>query len=139
MTETPAESEPDLFDCPECDHEVAPDSSQFHAPGCSLGASARPETPAEPLDDLPDRVVVGANGAYWRAYVDHYSMCPVSTDNDPVEVVAVYTRESAGYHGEGEFDLHYDPRCPRCIERRDRLRPDPSFDKIYATTDEEPA
>jgi hypothetical protein len=41
--------------------------------------------------DLPDRIVVGANGAYWRDYGDHYSMCPVSEDNDPVEVIAVYT------------------------------------------------
>jgi hypothetical protein len=43
-------------------------------------------------DNLPERVVVGANGAYWRAYEDHYSMCPVSDDNDPIEPVATYTR-----------------------------------------------
>lgn len=42
--------------------------------------------------DLPHRIVVGANGAYWRDYGNHYSMCPVSADNDPVEVVAVYLR-----------------------------------------------
>lgn len=47
--------------------------------------------------DLPTRIVVGANGAYWRDYTDReprggYSMCPVSTDNDPVDVVAVYER-----------------------------------------------
>jgi len=42
--------------------------------------------------DLPARIVVGANGAYWRDYGDYYSMCPVSTDNDPVEVVATYVR-----------------------------------------------
>lgn len=39
---------------------------------------------------LPQRVVVGKNGAYWRDYGDGYSMCPVSEDNDPVEVVAAY-------------------------------------------------
>ena len=39
---------------------------------------------------LPARVVVGANGAYWRDFGDGYSMCPVSTDNDPVVVTAVY-------------------------------------------------
>lgn len=50
-------------------------------------------TRAERADvDLPDRIVVGANGAYWRDYGDYYSMCPVSEDNDPVEVVAVYER-----------------------------------------------
>ena len=47
-------------------------------------------------DNLPSRVVVGANGAYWRDYTDSdhpgYSMCPVSEDNEPVEVVAVYVR-----------------------------------------------
>jgi len=46
--------------------------------------------------NLPSRVVVGANGAYWRDYTDSdhpgYSMCPVSEDNEPVEVVAVYVR-----------------------------------------------
>lgn len=47
------------------------------------------------LAQLPPRVVVGANGAYWRDYGDFYSMCPVSDDNDPVEVVAVYTLAAA--------------------------------------------
>lgn len=46
--------------------------------------------------NLPSRVVVGANGAYWRDYTDSdhpgYSMCPVSEDNEPVEAVAVYVR-----------------------------------------------
>jgi hypothetical protein len=41
---------------------------------------------------LPDRIVIGANGAYWRDYGTYYSMCPVSTDNDPVEIVAAYER-----------------------------------------------
>lgn len=43
-------------------------------------------------NDLPSRVVVGANGAYWRDFGSHYSMCPVSDDNDPVDVVEVYVR-----------------------------------------------
>lgn len=43
-------------------------------------------------NDLPARVVVGENGAYWRDYGDSYSMCPVSTDNDPVVPVAAYVR-----------------------------------------------
>ncbi len=47
------------------------------------------------MRDLPDRIVVGANGAYWRDYGDHYSMCPVSEDNDPVVSVAVYVRVAA--------------------------------------------
>lgn len=55
----------------------------------------------EALDDhLPARVVVGQNGAYWRDFTDDpdhpgYSMCPVSTDNDPVEPIAVYVRLAA--------------------------------------------
>ena len=44
------------------------------------------------MSELPERVVVGANGAYWRDFGTHYSMCPVSEDNDPVEVVATYVR-----------------------------------------------
>jgi hypothetical protein len=47
-------------------------------------------------ENLPSRVVVGKNGAFWRDYTDQepsfYSMCPVSDDNDPVEVIAVYVR-----------------------------------------------
>lgn len=39
---------------------------------------------------LPYRVVIGANGAYWRDFGAYFSMCPVSSDNDPVEEVAVY-------------------------------------------------
>lgn len=42
--------------------------------------------------DLPDRVIVGQNGAYWRESGDTLSMCPVSEDNDPVEAVAIYER-----------------------------------------------
>jgi hypothetical protein len=48
-----------------------------------------PTIPTPP--PIPDRVVLGANGAYWRDFSDgFYSMCPNSTDNDPVEPVAVY-------------------------------------------------
>jgi hypothetical protein len=47
------------------------------------------------IADLPARIVVGSNGAYWRDYGDHYSMCPVSDDNDPVEIVAIYNRNEA--------------------------------------------
>lgn len=43
-------------------------------------------------DELPPRIVVGANGAYWRDFGDFYSMCPVSEDNDSVTVVAAYVR-----------------------------------------------
>ncbi len=51
-------------------------------------------------DDLPERVVVGANGAYWRDFGDGYSMCPVSDDNDPVTPVAVYVRTALSVPGE---------------------------------------
>ena len=50
--------------------------------------------PLTPEGRLPHRVVVGRNGAYWRDYGDHYSMCPVSEDNDPVEPVAVFTLDA---------------------------------------------
>jgi len=43
-------------------------------------------------DAMPERIVVGKNGAYWRDFGTHYSMCPVSTDNDPIEPFAVYVR-----------------------------------------------
>lgn len=45
---------------------------------------------------IPDRVVLGANGAYWRAFDSEpaldglYSMCPNSTDNDPVVPVMTF-------------------------------------------------
>lgn len=50
------------------------------------------------MDELPARVVVGKNGAYWRVFEPDgvgvlepmYSMCPVSADNESVEVIAVY-------------------------------------------------
>lgn len=47
-------------------------------------------------DHLPARVVVGENGAYWRDFGDWFSMCVVSTDNDPVVPVAVYERVRPG-------------------------------------------
>jgi len=49
-----------------------------------------------------------------------------------------------GYHGDGEFDLHYDPKCPQCTARRDRLMPDHGMDAVYeavtpsGTPDREP-
>ena len=65
---------------------------------------------------LPERVVVGANGAYWRHFGDGYSMCPVSEDNDPVEVVAVYVREGARPTREhpGEDHLWSELTCLDC-------------------------
>lgn len=67
--------------------------------GCQLpanhAASPTPDKETQVPSDLPAQVVVGANGAYWRDYGTHYSMCPVSDDNDPVEVVAVFKRYDA--------------------------------------------
>lgn len=40
---------------------------------------------------LPSRVVVDAKGAYWRDFGTHFSMCPVSDDNETIAAVAVYT------------------------------------------------
>ena len=70
--------------------------------GFQQGAHAAKEQgkwtlPAPEESNLPSRVVVGANGAYWRDFTDDpelraYSMCPVSSDNDPVEIMAVYER-----------------------------------------------
>ena len=45
--------------------------------------------------DLPPRIVVDARGFYWRDYGDHYSMCPVSEDNEPVKPAAVYVPDDA--------------------------------------------
>lgn len=63
-----------------------------------LTEARRRRPPGRPSESsLPGRVVVGANGAYWRDFGDSYSMCLVSDDNDPVEPIAVYVRaESTG-------------------------------------------
>ncbi len=47
------------------------------------------------MPDLPARVVVGANGAYWRDFGEYFSMCPVSEDNDPIVQIASYERVDA--------------------------------------------
>lgn len=46
--------------------------------------------------------MVGKNGAYWRAYDADgtYSMCPISSDNDPVEPIAVYVRSASTETGQ---------------------------------------
>jgi hypothetical protein len=79
--------------CGGCAHDAAlraatpdPAEPRTYAWRPDYGPDGLPETA------LPERVVVGANGAYWRDYGQHYSMCPVSDDNDPVEVRAVYVR-----------------------------------------------
>lgn len=47
-------------------------------------------------------VIMDANGAYWRRYPDSLSMCPTSTDNDPLaEPVVVYRRED-GFRAEND-------------------------------------
>jgi len=48
---------------------------------------------------------------------------------------AIQGASSIGYHGDGEFDLHYDPHCVFCGTNRDRLRPDVGWDHIYAEAD----
>jgi hypothetical protein len=67
--------------CPACEREGAKSPLDTYA---GVGSW----TPAA----FPARVVVGANGAYWRDFGGSYSMCPVSDDNAPVEVAAVYER-----------------------------------------------
>jgi hypothetical protein len=75
--------------------EAFGDTSQSDA-AAILAALPVPDAPtAREGLDLPDRIVVGANGAYWRDYGDHYSMAVVSDDNDPVEIVAIYNRQEA--------------------------------------------
>ena len=52
-----------------------------------------------------------ANGAYWRRYGDSLSMCPVSTDNEPLaEPVTVYLPVSA--LGRFLFDYEMDRLPP---------------------------
>ncbi len=61
------------------DHRASGHRSQVHNPDReSLIAS------------LPRTLVVDQNGNYWRVFEDGYSMCPVSTDNDPLVPVATY-------------------------------------------------
>ena len=55
-------------------------------------APVQPAAAPRETADLPDRIVVGANGAYWRDYGTFYSMPPASTDNEPIDVIAVYER-----------------------------------------------
>lgn len=40
--------------------------------------------------NLPASIVVDANGCYWRNFGQYFSKCPTSSDNDPIEIVAVY-------------------------------------------------
>jgi len=62
-------------------------------PDAAMPRDLPPYEPPAPLEDnLPQRIVVGANGAYWREFDGFYSMPVVSDDNDPVEIVAVYER-----------------------------------------------
>lgn len=72
---------------------------------------AQGNCPAPTESNLPERIVVGANGAYWRYFEPDgvgttepfYSMCPVSSDNDPVEPVAVYVRQAPS-EAKGEWN-----------------------------------
>lgn len=76
------------------------------------------------VDYLPDRVVVGRNGAYWRDYGDWYSMCPVSTDNDPVDVMAVYERKRAPEPDVANSAAAMPATCPACGFTRPGYLPD---------------
>jgi hypothetical protein len=73
------------------------------------------------MSDLPATIVVDENGNYWRAFDGFYSMCPVSTDNDPVKVAAIYTRLAAtpapldGHQTPGEYH-DYRVACVKCGE-----------------------
>jgi len=73
---------------------------------------------------LPPRIIVGANGAYWRDYDAHRSMCPVSTDNDPIEVVAVYVPEAEANRLAEQLE-NADSRLAELEETVDRLRAAP--------------
>lgn len=70
---------------------------------------------------LPPRIIVGANGAYWRDYDTHRSMCPVSADNDPIEVVATYVPETEIARLVGQLEAA-DAKLAECEEEIERLR-----------------
>lgn len=70
----------------------AVEAALTQAPATEVGSGPSPELIAAWLADLPDTVVVDQQGAYWRNFGSHYSMCVVSTHNDPIEVQAVYAR-----------------------------------------------
>ena len=42
------------------------------------------------INSLPKRVVIDAKGNYWRDFGTHFSMCPVSEDNNTIDVVAEF-------------------------------------------------
>jgi hypothetical protein len=65
------------------------------APSLDIAPVTQGSCPKPTESNLPPRIVVGANGAYWRDFGEFYSMCPVSSDNDPVVVFAVYERAAA--------------------------------------------
>jgi len=79
--------------------------------------------------DLPPRIIVGANGAYWRDYDAHRSMCPVSTDNDPIEVVAVYVPEAEAARLAERLEAA-ESRAAELEEEIARLRHDASNGRI---------
>lgn len=42
-------------------------------------------------NSIPNRIVVDNNGYYWRGYGKFVSMCPVSTDNNVIDVIATFS------------------------------------------------
>lgn len=60
------------------------------SPGQTVNAARRAEGQKAYVPDLPKSVVVDQNGNYWRNYGTHYSMPPVSTDNEPVMPYALF-------------------------------------------------
>lgn len=71
------------------------DCSGYEPEPAASPSVTEPETPAVPSVDLPERIIVDARGNYWREYPNHYSMCPVSDDNDAIVVLAAYVPEAA--------------------------------------------
>lgn len=82
---------------------------------------------------LGDRLVARVMGSVEDSRVTPDEPDPLWRRDAMVFVDAV--NHGSGYHGEGEFDLHYDPRCSRCTANRDRLRPAVAFDEIFASTE----
>lgn len=83
----------------------------------------------------------GANGpiavAAYESLVERLREHRAVVSATSAALAADTARPTTGYHGADELDLHYDLRCPRCTEQRDRLRPPIEMDEVYAIVAEE--
>jgi hypothetical protein len=74
------------------------------------------------MSDLPERVVVDQHGHYWRDYVTHLSMPPVSEENNETVIAATYVRDYLDpVLDDGPLTASQPPSDDRFREAIDRL------------------